>query len=221
MKQVSMKAAVLGGALLTLSSSVVLAEFSANVALTSNYVFRGITQTADGPALQGGFDYSHDSGIYAGVWGSNVSGYGPDNSMEIDMYLGWGTNFSGFDIDLGYLRYQYPQTDVNANNTDEFHIGGSYDFGAAAVGYTYNYSPKWFGPDSGQYHAFSVDVPLPSEFSLSGTYGLTRVTGADYEDYSIGVAKSFGGFDFGLTYTGTSGLSNNDDNFIFTVGKTF
>ena len=66
-------------------------NFTANVSLTSNYVFRGISQSSGGPAIQGGFDYSHASGFYLGTWASNVSwlkdfqGY-DTGSMEIDLY---------------------------------------------------------------------------------------------------------------------------------------
>ena len=72
-------------------SQPVFAEspISANVALTSNYIFRGQTQNNEDPALQGGFDFEHGSGFYAGVWGSNVD-FGGDESTELDFYGGWG-----------------------------------------------------------------------------------------------------------------------------------
>ncbi len=211
------------GAVLALASGSALADFSANVGLTSNYVFRGLTQTDNGPAIQGGFDYSHESGVYLGVWGSNVTGYGPDNSVELDLYGGWGTSLAGFDIDLGYLRYQYPKTDNSDNNTDEFHIGASRDFGMLSAGYTFYYSPDFFGAGKGYYHDFAVDVPLPADFSVGLHYGFTRVDdGDDYDDYSISVGKSFGGFDFSVGYTNTVDLEGgNDDNWMFTVGKSF
>ena len=50
--------------------------FTANVALVTNYLYRGISQTGGKPAIQGGFDYAHSSGFYAGVWGSNISWIG-------------------------------------------------------------------------------------------------------------------------------------------------
>jgi uncharacterized protein (TIGR02001 family) len=86
-------------------------SFSANVALVSDYRFRGISQTYKRPAIQGGFDYSHSSGLYAGVWGSSVSGhqYPHGASLELDFYGGWKKEFSnGIGLDVGLLQYYYP-----------------------------------------------------------------------------------------------------------------
>ena len=87
---------------------------TANVGLYSQYVFRGLAQGNEKPAIQGGADYSHASGFYAGTWLSNVSWFsdtnaGNSNSLEWDLYGGfrksWDNGFSG---DVGYLRYEYP-----------------------------------------------------------------------------------------------------------------
>ena len=85
-----------------------MGSFSANVALTSDYYFRGISQTNNDGAIQGGFDWSHDSGVYAGVWASNVA-FGSTN-IEADTYIGYGNEVSGFGYDLGWIRYNYNDT---------------------------------------------------------------------------------------------------------------
>src|SRR3954466_15209885 len=114
-----------------------------NITLASEYRFRGIDQTYGKPAIQGGFDYSHASGIYLGNWNSNVSqGAGfPGGNIEMDFYGGWKKAFGDFGLDVGAIYYYYPGTDAsflgaanphsgktnnsNVHNT-EFYIGGSW-----------------------------------------------------------------------------------------------
>lgn len=97
-----------------------------NVGLFSQYIFRGLTQTDRHPALQGGFDYAHSSGFYAGTWASNISWlkenattlvggvpavagtYGQGGSLEWDFYGGYKATFGDFGLDLGTLYYWYP-----------------------------------------------------------------------------------------------------------------
>ena len=89
-----------------------------NFGLFSSYRFRGIDQTSGKPALQGGFDYSHASGFYAGNWNSNVSsgaGY-PEGNLEMDFYGGYKASFGNFGIDVGGLYYYYPGTDLSITN---------------------------------------------------------------------------------------------------------
>jgi uncharacterized protein (TIGR02001 family) len=95
--------------------------FTANVGLVSDYVWRGITQTSHNPAIQGGIDYAHSSGFYAGVWGSNVSWIADsqaiavvggvqqgNTTMELDTYLGFKNTFAeDFTYDVGFIRYNY------------------------------------------------------------------------------------------------------------------
>jgi len=87
--------------------------FTGNVGIASEYLYRGLAQTAGKPALQGGFDYAHSSGFYAGVWGSNISWLENANtssaSLEIDVYGGFkGSITDDFGFDLGVLTYNYP-----------------------------------------------------------------------------------------------------------------
>lgn len=105
--------------------------FTYNIGLFSQYIFRGLTQTAQDPAIQGGVDYSHSSGFYAGAWASNISwledagpaGGGPaydHSSLEIDVYGGYrGEVFkTGVGFDVGLLQYIYPG-DNNNNWIDD------------------------------------------------------------------------------------------------------
>jgi uncharacterized protein (TIGR02001 family) len=90
-------------------------SFSYNIGLYSQYIFRGLTQTGEEPALQGGVDYSHSSGFYAGVWGSNISwledgDYYDNSSLEVDIYGGFASEIgdTGIGYDVGVLQYLYP-----------------------------------------------------------------------------------------------------------------
>ena len=218
---------------LLLSTATAYAEFSGNVALTSNYMFRGISQNDNEPAIQGGFDYAHDSGFYAGVWGSNVDDQAfASSSLELDTYLGWSGDLGLVAMDIGYLRYNYPGTDFNDNNTDEFHIGLSKDFGVAAASATVHYSPDFFGLNDGMYYDVGVDVPVGA-FTLSAHYGVTDIddkpgADSDYEDYKIGVATEYAGFGFDLSYVGSEddglcagGPAICDEQVVFTISRSF
>ena len=94
------KQAVIGGVIgVTMAGSnwVLAAEFTGNVAATTNYVWRGVTQIDDGPAVQGGLDYAHDSGFYVGTWASNVDFDGEnDPQYELDLYGGYGGEAGNF-----------------------------------------------------------------------------------------------------------------------------
>jgi uncharacterized protein (TIGR02001 family) len=203
---------------------------TANVALTTNYIYRGISQTNNGPAVQGGFTYTYQPlGLYASAWGSNVdsssaSGYYATNvggqtvisnandpnatyvplkaagysgaSMELDLKAGWARTFGKFGVDLGYLRYQYPRTQVTANNTNEYHLGLSYDIlGYATPSFTANYSDNFFGYKAAWYYDLTIPVNLPYAFTLTGHYGWTRYNkgvgnggASSYDDYSVGLS---------------------------------
>lgn len=224
---------------LSMVSTAAMAEFSGNVAMTSNYIFRGISQNDNAMAIQGGFDYAHDSGFYAGVWASNVDdSFFAGSSIEVDTYLGWSGDLGPVGVDVGYLRYNYPDSDKNdpdigyEPNTDEFHVGISKDFGVASAGFTVNYSPDFFDLGDGMYYDLGVDVPV-SSFTISAHYGWTEideksgVSSADYEDYKLGVSTEYAGFGFELSYTGTSddGLCDGTpavcgDQVAFTVSKS-
>lgn len=93
-------ATVAGAAVLSLPAA---AEVSANAAVSNVYLWRGLDLGAGVPAVSGGLDYGHESGLYAGVWGSSS---GP--TQEVDVYAGWAKEFDGFSVDIGYYDYNYP-----------------------------------------------------------------------------------------------------------------
>ena len=134
---------VLSAGLLTAGSAS--AEVSGSVAVVSDYLFRGVTQTSEKPALQGGVTWTHDSGFYAGGWGSSISWLSdadPDVSsqVELDMFAGYTGKFGqsefGYDVGLNYYGYpgDYP-AGFNDPDTLELYFGLSWKFLSARYWY--------------------------------------------------------------------------------------
>ena len=174
-------------AILTSLGSLQAAEFEGNIALSSEYMWRGMTQSDGEAAVSGGFDISGDSGVYFGVWGSNVE-YGDDATMELDYYLGYaGETDGGLSYDIGYLLYDFPGADYDA---EEIYLG---------LGYSY------FGVT---YYAGQDDAPDNVEFSISlGETGLGLTVG-DYDDVGQYTILAY---DLPISLAGLSiGLAWND-----------
>ncbi len=235
MKNLIIAALMLGA---TSTTGVVLAEeheISGNVALATDYRFRGISQTGRDPAIQGGFDYGHESGLYIGTWASNVSF--TEGGTEIDLYAGWGTDLSeNVALDLGVLYYGYPSDE----DADYVEIYGSLGFYGVTLGL--NYSPE-YTYDTGSYFYLygAYSLPLGENFSLDLNLGLNQFeddnlesflgaadVGKNYLDYSIGVSTSVVGVDLTLAYVGTDidksdcfgGTKDCQGNAVFTISKS-
>ncbi len=107
--------AAISGLLLTTSFHS-LAEVTANVSATSNYYWRGVTQTNDRVAVSGGVDYANENGFYAGAWVSNVDfGETTSSSYELDLYGGFSGSVDDLGYDLGYIYYAYPDASDDIN----------------------------------------------------------------------------------------------------------
>lgn len=203
-------------------------SFSANVGFTSNYVFRGISQTGTKPAIQGGFDYAHASGFYAGVWGSNISwlsdaGAATNASVELDTYLGFSASFAeGFTYHIGFLRYNYPGTyAAGATKADTNEIYGALGYKWFTAKYSYSLGKTFGVPDAKgtNYLEINADFPLAESFTLSAHVGKQTYKGssaayvtaggptATYSDYKLGVTRELGGFELGLAYSKTNAPS--------------
>ena len=220
-------------------------KFSWNLALASDYVFRGLTQTDSGPAIQGGMDYeykmSNDIMLYAGIWGSNVdfneSAAVDGATIETDLYGGLKGKIgrTGASWNAGLIYYAYPGADSDLNyDYMEFTMGGAYDFGFAEVNASVNYSPEYFA-NSGEaiYTKIGATVPIPwvKGLSLSGHVGDQYIddTAAfgtpDYFDWALAVIYDADGkFNVSIKYTDTDVSpenDNNDETIIFTIGKNF
>ncbi len=230
-------ASLLAGATAT---TVQANEISANVALTSDYRFRGISQSNEDIAIQGGFDYAWDNGIYVGTWGSTVdfdsdSDGGFNGSLELDYYVGWsgdvGENSS---IDVGYLYYDYPG-DSSAGEGDYQEIYGSFSWHDLTVGMAY--SDDYYGETDTFFYYYadyswgfadnwSLDLHIGYN-DLEKNGGFLATDEDSYIDYSVGVTTSFLAVDWTLAYVGTD-LDEEDvfdtdwaeDTVVFTVSKS-
>lgn len=185
-------------------------EISANIGFTTEYFFRGLTQSGNGsPAVQGGFDFEHGSGFYLGTWGSSINFGG---NLEVDFYGGWTGPLadSGFDIDVGLIYYLYPsQQRGDALDFLEGYVGISRDFEIAAAGVQLNYSPSYTANSGDAYYlAGHVDIPLGEIFTANLHLGHQWVEKnnsfgfRDYTDWLVGVSFGIVGFDAQIAYLG-------------------
>jgi uncharacterized protein (TIGR02001 family) len=192
---------------------------SANVALTTDYKFRGISQSDESAALQGGFDVNHESGFYVGTWASSVdfdSNDGYDGSLELDIYAGFGGSINDdWSYDVGGLYYAYPGD--NGDDGDFFEVYGSVSWKDATVGV--NYSDDYYaGTDKATYVYAEYSYGLPWELSLDLHVGYQMLEEGEgflssdedaYTDYSVSVSRDFAGYNIAVAYMGTD-LDDDD-----------
>ena len=220
MKKLVHALAAVGLLVPALAAAEEASPFSANVALTSDYVFRGVSQSQNGPAIQGGFDYAHASGFYLGTWASNVEwvslGLKDNSSMEIDLYGGYKGELGAFGYDVGAITYYYPGDAIPGAtdpDTTEVYLGASWNF--LSVKYSHVVSDHifaWTTADGGKtrgsyYIEVNADYDLGSGWGLIGHVGYQDIKDNDdasYTDRKIGVAKDFGFAVATLAYTDTN-----------------
>ena len=206
--------------------------FTANVGLVSDYAYRGSSQTDERPALQGGFDYAHDSGLYAGVWGSNVSWLSDSNpnvhnSLELDIYGGYKGTIGAIGYDVGLLQYYYPGSypkGFNSPDTLEGYIGLSWEFLSFKYSYAFTDLFGYDRSDGSQYYDLGAAVDVGGGFTLAAHVGYSDIKGQDdYTDWKLGVTKEFGGFNFGLHYVDTDvdNADLADERVILSIAKSF
>jgi len=177
---------------------------SGNVALVSDYRFRGISQTDGGPALQGGLDVDFANGFYLGTWGSNVDFA---NSLELDYYGGYRGHISeSLSFDVGTIYYDYPST------PDEDPYGELYGkLGFAGFTLGLAYSDDYY-LESGKFLYSAVDYATElGGFGLNFHLGHNAFdsdkflggAGDSYLDYSAGISREWGGVEWGLSVVDT------------------
>jgi uncharacterized protein (TIGR02001 family) len=213
-------------------------EVSYNAALTSDYRYRGLSQTRLDPALQGGADYVHNpSGLYAGTWLSTIKwtkDLGGSGNLEWDIYGGKRGNLSAdITYDVGGLYYFYPDNGLNPN-ANTFELYGQLGYGPAYIKYSHSLTNLFGTADSkgSGYLDLGANVDVGSGFVLNLHVGRQEVrhNGAfSYTDYKLGVTKDLGVCSVSLSYikANTSGyLSPSGENLgksaaLLSVSKTF
>lgn len=211
-------------------------NFSANVAFTTDYLFRGISLSNDNAAVSGGFDWGYN-GFYIGTWASSISPV-EDETVEIDGYFGYGNEYMGVSYSLDAIYYGYPgETGDPTVDLAYWEFGGSlgYTFGVQldpTIGVSVMYSDDFFG-ESGDAVAVTTTfgVSLPYDIGVEGHYGhqaldsaFNGITGYDY--YGINVSKSMSIFDFTIGYSDTDSngeafAGDGTSAVVFTVGASF
>lgn len=212
-------------------------QASYNLSLTSDYRYRGISQTRLRPALQGGADLVHSpSGLYAGTWLSTIRWIrdgGGDSRVEMDIYAGKRGTIGDFSYDVGALVYLYPGTGLSTNpNTRELYVQGGY--GPAYIKYSHAFSNLFGTPDSKHsgYLDVGANLPLRDDLTLNLHAGRQRVDGhgeLSYTDYKVGVTKAFGTASVALAvigtntdvYVGPGGRNLGRTGLVLTLTKTF
>ena len=186
-------------------------SLSFNVGATTDYRYRGISQSRLKPAVSAGVDYADKSGFYVGAWGSSikwVKDSGGDSSVEVDVYGGYKGAVGDVAYDVGFLRYQYPGT--SANNTNE--VYGAVTYGLFTAKYSQSTTNLFGFTDSKKsgYLDLSASFDLGDGFTLTPHVGRQTVKGnpsASYTDYSVTLGKDLGN---GLSATAMLVDTNTD-----------
>ena len=192
--------------------SVAKAGVSGNVAIQSDYVWRGYSQNLEDPSIQGGFDFEDASGFYAGVWGASVD-FGGAESTEGDIYIGFTNEIEGgFTYDVGIIEYTYHGgLGASDSNFTEYYLGGGF------AGFSLTYS---IGDEFGD----NIEAGYSYEFEEQGI-----TVGAAYGDYddawtywTIGVSGEIEGIGWDISYWDTD-LDDDpmgDGRIVFTISKS-
>ena len=218
------------------------AQVTGNMSLTSDYRFRGVSQTQNAPAVQGGVDYAHSSGFYVGNWNSSVSSqlYTNGAGVESDLYAGYKAKFLGFDLDVGSMNYFYPRaTNGTSTNfdTNELYVAVGKGPVTAKVSHTLS---NYFGTaDSKNSNYYQVDLVQPIVGKLSGVAHIGRTDvnnngGLNYTDWNVGAVYNLQGWDIagkyytnsnvGSTFNSTNTLNGQKlykDTFVLSLSKAF
>lgn len=205
--------------------------FTGNVTLASEYLYRGIAQTRGKPAIQGGFDYAHASGFYAGVWGSSISWIGDGVAgasapIEIDVYGGYKGSLGGdLGYDLGILTYNYPGSGKTLSgtildqNTTELYAAMSWKW--LTVKYSHSTTALFGWAKNGGvapntaldktsgsgYLEANAAYDLGNGWGINGHVGHQKVKDygdASYSDYKVGMTKELAFGTVGLAYSTTN-----------------
>lgn len=207
-----------GAALMGSAMIASAADVAGNVALVSDYRFRGISQNNGkfSPAIQGGFDWSSELGFYVGTWASNVNF--SEGSIETDVYGGYkGKINDDYAYDVGILYYGYPQDGSSHLGYTEYYTSLSAFGGKVGVNYSDNY---FAGSDPFWYWYANYGYEVMKNLTVNAHWGYNHfetrqdatsgntffgiVGNQSYSDWSLGVSTAYLGLTWGLTYVDTN-----------------
>jgi len=199
----------------SLASTTAIAELNGNIGLSNNYIWRGVTQNADEAAISGGVDYSHDSGLYAGAWTSNLA----DGAYELDLYFGFGGEAGAVGYDLGFIQYMYPlDTSTTGIDFSEVYVG--IDVVGLEIDVAFTVDTDAGGDDADIYASLGYSFDLGDDLSLGllyGNYAFDADGAEDYSHYQVYLGK--GDFSFGIEANDTE--ADDDMRVVVAWGKEF
>jgi uncharacterized protein (TIGR02001 family) len=197
------------------SSAAFAGSYTGNVAVNSNYIWRGQTQSNDLAAISGGVDWSHPSGAYIGGWTSSLGG----GEYEFDLYGGYGfTASKSVDLDIGFINYRYP---VNSTDFAEIYINATIQNWTAGLAYTV--SKDGTNQENDIYIYGTGEFEMKKDLNLVVTLGSYNFDDSQYDDYlHLQVALTKGDFIFAIDKNDDSstaaGASKTNDEMRLTVG---
>lgn len=188
-----------------------------NAALTSDYRYRGISQTRFDPAVQAGVDYTPASGFYAGAWASTIKWIddaGGNANVELDLYAGKRGNLGEvLSYDVGIITYVYPDNQMDEiagfDNADTTEVYGQLGYGVAYLKYSHALTNLFGFVDSKNsgYIDLGANISLNKSLTLNLHAGHQEVENnslASYDDWKIGVTQDFGVCTLSLAYIDTN-----------------
>jgi uncharacterized protein (TIGR02001 family) len=202
---------------LLIVAGVAQAEISTNLGATSDYRFRGISQTQNAPAVQGGIDYTNKNGLYAGNWNSSVSSlvYTNGAGLESDLYAGYKKEIAGITVDVGSYNYIYPRAsaaDGTKFDTNEAYVGAAR--GPVSVKISQSLGDYFGIANSRGTRYFQADVayPVAPKWTVTAHAGRTDVANSaqlDYNDYNVGATYDVQGWAISAKYYMNSALGSS------------
>lgn len=234
MRSIGLKT-LLGATALSLAvATPALADgLSGTAAATTNYLFRGITQTLDKPTVQASIGYDFGNGFSASIWGSGVDFGDGKSSLETDYSATYATSWNDINFSVGGIFYAY-HTSPSALKYNYFEgwAGVSHNFGPFTANASVYYSPEFFGvTKSGWYASIGAGVPITDWLSASANYGYQTVdqpgyfiTKDSYSNWNLGLTATYKAFSLSGMYSQTD-LPNvgglQDSKFVVTLGASF
>lgn len=156
------------------------AEVSVNLTATSNYMDRGATQSNNSMAIQGGLDFTQDSGMYIGTWASSLDGV---NGYEQDLYLGYTNAYNSINYDIGYVYYIYPTGGPDVNDLSE--IYASLGYMGLTLGMHYSVTETEKGSQTGDVYTYiGYEQSLTDKIGFSALLGHQQRKEADGDNYN-------------------------------------
>lgn len=214
---------------LALLSHQALAQWSVTTSFVSDYLFNGVSQTNENPALQGSLDWAGKNGWYAGVWGSNVD-FGDDTKIEADIYGGYAYTLSdNLNLDVGVAQYTYYGASYSSDgNYPEAYM----KWGLGNTSLNFWYSWDYFGTGAGHYivmlnhnvqvsDSFSILLGIDKSTSMDKDKWQWEPGDDDYIHWQATANFSRWGLDMSLGVQGTDLDTYGDTKVLFTLGRTF